>query len=47
MEEREREHTFSEEEVCAVRERIYPDLLQQGKCEFPAALSQLNCTDMK
>lgn len=44
MEEREREHTVSEEEVCTVRERIHPDLLQQRKCESTAALTQLNCT---
>lgn len=37
MEEKEGQHTVSEEEVCAERERIYPVLLHQGKCEFPAA----------
>ena len=44
LEEREREHTVSEEEVRTVRERIYSDLLQQGKCVFPAALTHLICT---
>lgn len=39
VEEKEREPTVSEEEVCTDRERIYPVLLQQGKCEFPAALT--------
>lgn len=42
MEERERESTVFEEEVCAFREGIYPDLLQQGKCESTAAQTYLN-----
>lgn len=44
VEEKQRERTVSEEEVCAGRERIHAVLLQQGRCEFPAALTQYNCT---
>lgn len=44
VEEKQRERTVSEEEVCADRERIHAVLLQQGRCEFPAALTQYNCT---
>lgn len=42
VEERQRQHTVSEEKVRAVGERIHPELLQQRRCEFPAALTQLH-----
>lgn len=44
VEEKQREWTVSEEEVCAGRERVHTVLLQQGRCEFPAALTQYNCS---
>lgn len=44
MEKGEGQRTVSEEEVCAVREGLYPGLLQQGQCEFPPGLTQIKCS---